>query len=294
MPPLVLGIVGDSGSGKNTLADAVTVLLGADRVTDLRLDDYHRFTREERAARGVTALNPIVHNIPLIQEHLQLLRQGRPIRNRTYDHADGTFGPIRPIEPKEIVMVRGLLGYPNEELRDLFHLAVFLHPEPELLFRWKLRRDVQSRGYTEAQVLKNIAHHLLDSKEFVLPQAARADLVVRHELPDWEAPDSEIRTTLVMRRFIADLARREDLFGSLPGVRFDDAGEEVAVELGKGIEEAGIDEWAHQRFPKTYSPERVGYYTNETGNRIRRPQLALVEVLVAHSAELLRSEVSGE
>ena len=290
MKPFVLAIVGDSGSGKSTLADSVTALLGRERVTDVRLDDYHRFTREERAARGVTALNPIVHNTPLIQEHLQLLRQGRPIRNRSYEHANGTFGAIRTIDPKEIVMVRGLLGYPTDELRALYHLAIFVQPEPELLFRWKLRRDVQTRGYTEAEVLKNIAHHLLDSKEFVLPQAERADLLVRHELPDWEAPDSEILTSLVLRRVIAELAQREDLFGSLPGVHFHVEGDEVRVELGNDLVQSQVDEWAHAWFPATYSPDRIGLYTDEEGKAVRRPQLAVVEVMVARAAELLRAQ----
>ena len=292
MNPFVLGIVGDSGSGKNTLAGAVTTLLGPERVTEVRLDDYHRFTREERVARGVTALNPTVHNTPLIQEHLQLLRAGRPIRNRTYEHANGTFGPIRLIEPEEIVLVRGLLGYPNDELRDLYHLAVFLHPEPELLFRWKLRRDVQTRGYTEAEVLKHIAHHLLDSKEFLLPQAGLADLVVRHELPNWEASDREIRTSLILRRAMADLARREDLFSGLGdgGIELHEEVDEVRVELTDALPEAEVDEWGRKEFPDTYVPERVGMYTDENGEMVRRPQLAMVEVLVARAAELLRRE----
>ena len=289
MNPFVLAIVGDSGSGKSTLADSVTVLLGRERVTDVLLDDYHRFTREERAARGVTALNPIVHNIPLIQEHLQLLRQGRPIRNRSYEHANGTFGSIRTIVPREMVLVRGLLGFPTEELRSLYHLAIFVEPEPELLFRWKLRRDVQTRGYTEAEVLKYIAHHLLDSKEFVLPQAERADLLVRHELPHWDAPDSEILTSLVMRRVIAELAQREDLFGSLPGVRFQVEGEEVRVELGNDLVESQVDDWAAAWFPDSYVPDQVGIYIDEHGERVRRPQLAVLEVMVARAAELLRA-----
>jgi phosphoribulokinase len=267
----------------------VTVLLGRERVTDVLLDDYHRFTREERALRGVTALNPIVHSFPLMQEHLQLLRQGRPIRNRSYEHANGTFGSIRTIEPREMVLVRGLLGFPTEELRGLYHLAIFVEPEPELLFRWKLRRDVQTRGYTEAEVLKYIAHHLLDSKEFVLPQAERADLLVRHELPHWDAPDTEIQTSLVMRRMIAELAQREDLFGSLPGVRFEVQGDEVRVELGNDLVESQVDEWASAWFPETYSRERIGLYIDEEGKPVRRPQLAVLEVMVARAAELLRA-----
>jgi phosphoribulokinase len=294
MNPFVLGIVGDSGSGKNTIADSVAVLLGEDRVTDVRLDDYHRFTREERAARGVTALSPTVHNTPLIHEHLQLLRRGRPIRNRSYEHANGTFGPIRVIEPREIVMVRGLLGYPTDELRGLYHLAVFLHPEPELLFRWKLRRDVRSRGYTEAEVLKSIAHHLLDSKQYVLPQAERADLVVRHELPDWEAPDSMILTSLLLRRGVASLARRHALFSELGGrVTQQEQGEEVRLDISNELTVEEVDGWARTQFPATYSPERVGYYTDEVGERVRRPPLALVEVLIASLTEILRPAAQG-
>ena len=199
-PVFVLGIVGDSGSGKNTVADAVAGLLGPTRITDVRLDDYHRFTREERAQRGVTALNPTVHNLALMQEHLQLLRKGRPIRNRTYSHADGTFGSIRTIEPNDIVLIRGLLGFPSRELQNLYDLAVFLQPEPELLFRWKLRRDVRFRGYKEAEVLKYIANHLLDAKQYVLPQSDRAHLLVHYELPDWEAIRIESRVNGELRQ----------------------------------------------------------------------------------------------
>jgi uridine kinase len=288
--PFVLGVVGDSGSGKNTLADAVEALLGPARVADVRLDDYHRFTREERAARGVTALNPVVHNLPLMAEHLKLLREGRPIRNRSYDHADGTFGPIRTIEPREIILVRGLLGYPTDELRALYHLTVFLHPEPELLFRWKLRRDVLSRGYSEAEVLKRIAHHLLDSKEFILPQSERADVVVRHELPDWEAPDSAIRTSLLLRRGVAELARRGSLCDGFGGLRCEEKGEEVVLALPETMSAAEVGEWGRSLFPQTFDASRVGVYTEEGGAPAQRPQLAFVEVFIARATMVLREQ----
>ena len=286
--PFVLGIVGDSGSGKNTLADAVEALLGPARVADVRLDDYHRFTREERLARGITALNPMVHNVPLMSEHLQLLRGGRPIRNRSYDHTDGTFGPIRVLEPREIILVRGLLGYPSEELRGLYHLAVFLHPEPELLFRWKLRRDVLSRGYTEAEVLKRIAHHLLDSKEFILPQADLADVVVRHEIPDWDAPDSAIRTSLILRREVAEIVRRGELVDGMGGLVCEDREGEVALALPMEMSADEVERWGSVIFPETFDAARVGVYTEDGGGTAQRPQLAFVETFIARVAQLLR------
>src|SRR5437763_658855 len=83
--PFVLGIVGDSGSGKSTVAEGVASLIGPERVSTLELDDYPRHTRAERQELGLTALHPSVHDFPLMQEHLRLLGSGRPVRNRRYD-----------------------------------------------------------------------------------------------------------------------------------------------------------------------------------------------------------------
>jgi uridine kinase len=286
--PFLLGVVGDSGSGKNTVADAVADLVGRDRVTDVRLDDYHRYTREERAELGLTALNPLVHNFALMQEHLLMLRSGQTVRNRSYEHADGSFGAIRQIEPRDVVIVRGLLGYPNAAIHDLYNLTVFLHPEPDLLFRWKLRRDVHSRGYREAEVLKSIASHLLDSKEFVAPQAERAHLVVRYELPDWEAPDSEVGTTLHLRGPAAEAARAADLFAGLEGIRQQEVDGTTMVHLHTGVSDESVERWARVLFPGSYSPELAGRYVDEDGAFQRRPTLAVVEVVIARLVEVLR------
>jgi uridine kinase len=288
--PFLLGIVGDSGSGKSTLADAVALLLGPEHVADVRLDDYHRFTREERAAKGLTALSPTVHNLPLMREHLQLLRQGRPIRNRSYDHADGTFGPIRTIEAREVVLVRGLLGFPDEETRSLYDLTVFLQPEAELLYRWKLRRDVLSRGYTEAEVLKYIANHLLDAKQFVLPQSERADVVVRYRLPDPDAPDREILTSLLLRRDAAELARTPGFLGALAShVRLEPEEDALLVEVEPHVAGEAVAAWGRESFPERYDPQRVGAYTEEGGAPGHRADLALVEIFVARATTALRA-----
>jgi phosphoribulokinase len=287
--PIVLGIIGDSGSGKNTVARGVRTLLGPENVTPVELDDYHRYTRAERMERGLTALNPLVHNLSLMQEHLQLLRRGRPIRNRSYDHTDGTFGPIRVIEPREVVIARGLLGFPSDELRAAYDLAVFLHPEPELLFRWKLRRDVQTRGYTEAEVLKYIAQHLLDSKAYVVPQSDRADLVVRSEVPEWDAPDSEVRTCLVLRRAAAEALRGDPFPERLgDGVRLEEREGELMIRLDQTLSPEAVEAWARELFPATYDPDAVGSYTDEAGAPARRGSLAFTEVLIAHLTQKLR------
>jgi phosphoribulokinase len=290
-PPFVLGIIGDSGSGKSTVARGVRELLGEARVTTLSLDDYHRYTRAERTELGLTALNPMVHDLALVQEHLQLLKRGRPVRNRSYEHADGTFGPLRSIEPEEVVMVRGLLGFPTEELRAAYDLTVFLYPEPELLFRWKLRRDTKTRGYTEAEVLKHIARHLVDSKLYVIPQADRADVVVRYEVPEWDAPDSEVLTSLVLRRRAADAVRTNgvgDRFGEHLAFEEKDGGD-LALRVGTDIPAEAVAAWGRERFPETYESAQFGRFQDEEGGYGRQWPLAFIQVLIADLTQKLRA-----
>ena len=287
--PFVLGIVGDSGSGKSTVAAGVAGLIGPEKVCTLELDDYHRYTRAERQERGVTALNPSVHDFPLMQEHLRLLARGRPVRNRRYDHSNGTFGAIRTVDANEVVLVRGLLGFPNDELRSEYDLAVFIAPEPELLFRWKLRRDVKTRGYTEAEVLKYIARHLLDSKEHVLPQAERADLVVRYEIPEWDAPDSEVRASLVLRRNAAEAVRGNGImhrFGE--HLSFEEGDETLTVHVDREMPIALVNEWAADRFPGTFAEGTLGRFMDEDGNDGVLLPLAFVQVLIADLTQKLR------
>jgi phosphoribulokinase len=295
--PFVLGVIGDSGSGKTTVANGVRTLIGPERVAVLELDDYHRYTRAQRLEKGLTALNPQVHDLPLMQEHLNLLRRGRPIRNRRYEHADGTFGPVRTLEPGEVVIARGLLGFPTDELRSAYDLAVFLAPEPELLFRWKLRRDVKTRGYAEAEVLKHIAQHLLDAKQFILPQAERADLVVRYEIPEWDAPDSEVRATLTLRRAAAAAVRDDASLAALGPAVTREEGEaegEVTLRVDPALPLAEMEAWARGLFPETFTPGGVGLYMDEAGQMVSSAPLGFAEVLIAALTQKLRRSVERE
>ena len=47
-----LGIIGDSGAGKTTLAAGIARILGAAQVRTLCSDDYHNRSRAERTQDG--------------------------------------------------------------------------------------------------------------------------------------------------------------------------------------------------------------------------------------------------
>ena len=88
--PIILGIVGDLASGKTTLSAGVAQF-GAEHCTVICTDDYHRYSRSQRAAAGLSALDPRSNYVDVLEQHLRLLRIGEPILKPVYDHSQGTL-----------------------------------------------------------------------------------------------------------------------------------------------------------------------------------------------------------
>jgi len=78
--PVILGVVGDSATGKTTLTRGLVRTLGEGAVAHIGTDDYHRFDRRRRAELGITPLNPDCNYIDIMAQHLALVRAGEPIR----------------------------------------------------------------------------------------------------------------------------------------------------------------------------------------------------------------------
>ena len=150
--PIILGIVGDSASGKTTLSAGVAQILGADHCTVFCTDDYHRYERSYRAKHGLSALDPRANYIDIIEQHLRLLREGEPVLKPIYDHRNGTLGMAEYVKPKQFVIAEGLLGYTTRAMRDCYDVKIYLDPEEELRVKWKIHRDTTKRGYTLEEV----------------------------------------------------------------------------------------------------------------------------------------------
>ena len=105
--PVMIGIVGDSGSGKTTITRGIVRALGEEQVTAICTDDYHRFDRKQRTELGITPLHPECNYIDILAQHLRLLRDNQPVLAPTYRHQDGTFGPPVYTHPARFVDQRG-------------------------------------------------------------------------------------------------------------------------------------------------------------------------------------------
>ncbi|MCB0209183.1 MAG: phosphoribulokinase [Anaerolineae bacterium] len=180
---ILLGVCGDSAAGKTTLSDGIARILGKERVTVICSDDYHRYNRKTRAEMGISALDPMCNYINIMEHHFDLLRRGHPILKPIYNHSTGDFDPPEYIEPREYVIIEGLLPYHTKALRNNFDVKVYLAPEEELRVMWKIKRDTTKRGYTEEQVRASLAKRVDDTRSFIQPQKSYADTVVTFYRP---------------------------------------------------------------------------------------------------------------
>jgi phosphoribulokinase len=177
--PVMLAIAGDSAAGKTTITSGLLRALGPERCTAVCVDDYHRYDREERRDLAFTALHPDCNYIDIVEQHLQLLASGHPILKPVYDHHTGALARPEYTEPREFVIVEGLLPLHTKLAAACFDVTVFLNPPEEIRRKWKIERDTVARGYSRGQVLAELDRREPESAAFIRPQRGRADIVVR-------------------------------------------------------------------------------------------------------------------
>jgi phosphoribulokinase len=294
--PVMIGIVGDSGSGKTTITRGIVRALGEEQVTALCTDDYHRYDRRQRAELGITPLHPDCNYIDVLAQHLRLLRGNEAVLAPTYRHQDGTFGPPVYTHPARFVISEGLLAFSTPDLCAMFDVRVFLDPPEELRRHWKVQRDCSRRGYTTDQVLTELDRREPDSEAYIRPQRRFADIVVSF-LPGGTGDPDHLDARLVLRNslpqpdlaeFIADadadgllLVERDgeqELF--VPGL--------IRSERAQEIEEAI---WGRMHFARHLRQQTLGEFT--VGTELHRSDsLALVQLLILYHVVTARAVVA--
>lgn len=90
---IIIGVVGDSGSGKTTFTNAIRQIFGPELVATITLDDYHRYGREERDRLDITPLHPDANNLPQLESDIVRLKAGRQSQNPSTTIPPGRWLP---------------------------------------------------------------------------------------------------------------------------------------------------------------------------------------------------------
>ncbi len=174
----ILGVAGDSGSGKTTFTEGIRSIFGTDLVSTITLDDYHSLDRDSRRKQGLTALNPEANRIEQLEQDLILLKRGVPVEKPVYNHTTGLFDPPVVFHPKKILILEGLHPLFTPALRRYLDFTLFVDPTKEVKSDWKIRRDVKMRGYAREDVIQEMAEREPDYERYIAPQKEFADAVI--------------------------------------------------------------------------------------------------------------------
>ena len=176
--PCMIGIAGDSATGKTTLASLICTIFGAQETSVVNGDDMHRWERGHNQWEQFTHLNPKANLLHLNLLHQLRLQKGRSVERERYDHESGRFTAPQQVPFNRVIVFEGLhsffLGYQQE----LFDLKIFLDPDEAIRNNWKIKRDTEERGHTEEDILLALAKRRPDAGKFIAPQREQADIVI--------------------------------------------------------------------------------------------------------------------
>ena len=83
------------------------------------------------------------------------------------------------IEPRDVIIVEGILALSDKKLRDLMDLKVFVDADPDERLIRVINRDIVERGRTAEMVMERYTRVLKPMhQQFIEPTKRYADLII--------------------------------------------------------------------------------------------------------------------
>ncbi len=179
---LVIGIAGGTGSGKTTVVHKIMEQFSEGEVAFMSVDSYYfdnsHLPLEER--QKINFDHPDSIEFDLLIKHLKQLKKGLPVEEPTYSYITCTrqAGTNR-IEPREVLIIEGILCLANKQLREEIDLKVFVDCEADLRLGRVIKRDIIER---KRDVHKTLARYETTVRpshiQFIEPTKNYADIIV--------------------------------------------------------------------------------------------------------------------
>jgi uridine kinase len=182
MQSLIIGIAGGTGSGKTTVTAKILKSLDEERIAVIQHDSYYR---DLAAYHGLTPdkINfdhPDSLETDFLVQQLRQLRDGNPINQPIYNFTTHQrLKETRVVEPKEIIIVEGILIFVEKALRDLMDIKIFLDTDADERLIRRIRRDILERGRSVDSVMTQYMSTVKPMHlEFVEPSKHWADIII--------------------------------------------------------------------------------------------------------------------
>ena len=179
---LIIGIAGDTGSGKTTVVNRIIQSLPPGEVAVLPQDAYYKDSShippEERSK--INFDEPAAIEWTLLSRHIEELKAGKTIEMPTYSYLTCTRQPETvTVEPREVVIVEGILVLNNQELRDMMDVKVFVDADADERLIRVIARDCVERSRQPIDVITRYEDVLKPMHAmYIEPSKRYADLIV--------------------------------------------------------------------------------------------------------------------
>lgn len=179
---IVIGIAGGTGSGKTTVVKRIVESFPKNKVVLLPQDSYYKDSSNVpmELRKRINFDHPDAFDWDLLSEHLSMLRDGKAIEQPVYSYLTCTRQPETiHIEPRNVVIIEGILALSDPKLRELMDLKIFVDADPDERLIRVIQRDVIERGRTAEEVMDRYVKVLKPMHlEFIEPAKRYADLIV--------------------------------------------------------------------------------------------------------------------
>lgn len=178
----IIGIAGGTGSGKTTVVRKLTERMPKAEFVIIPQDSYYNdsshIPAEER--QNINFDHPNAFDWALLTQQISELREGKSIEQPVYDYITSSrLKETVHVEPKEVVVVEGIMALSNPELREQMDLKIFVDADADDRLIRVVKRDIVERGRTVEAVMDRYQKVLKPMhQQFIEPCKRYADVII--------------------------------------------------------------------------------------------------------------------
>lgn len=176
--PIIIGIAGDSATGKSTFVELIKNNILKDKVLLLEGDDDHKWERQNEHWKKFTHLNPKANFLFRQALDIKKLKNWNIISRVRYNHVTGTFSKKKIVYPKKYIIINGLHVLYLPQMRKNLDFKIYMDADKNLKTFWKIKRDSSYRNQTINHILENITRRERDYIKYIFPQINYADIAI--------------------------------------------------------------------------------------------------------------------
>lgn len=180
--PIIIGVTGGSGSGKTSVSRAIFNNFPDHSIMMLEQDSYYKdqsnLSFEERLNTNYD--HPFAFDNDLLIQHVEELLNYKAIEKPVYDYVAHTRSQATIIqEPKEVIILEGILILEDEHLRELMDIKVYVDTDDDIRIIRRIKRDMEERGRTLDSVIEQYLTVVKPMyHQFIEPTKRYADIIV--------------------------------------------------------------------------------------------------------------------